>query len=215
MTNKQVYFAEIIESSLDNFLSQCWQWDFFPEFGSLIQTQSENKIILGIVTQIQTGSMDPMRYPFAYQKTEEELIKEQPQIFEFLKTTFKIQVLGYSEKSSVRPEEPNRRLEGSSENYKIYYNLPPKPCKIHSFVKNADKELSSMFFSKQDFLYMLFGYSNQITNLDELLIAILKKVNGKNELTPSKLDDFCQTFSILTGNDYKRMKLFLRRIENL
>ena len=197
MENKQDYFAEVIESSLDNFLSQCWQWDFFPEFGSLIQVKNENKIILGVVTQIQTGSMDPMRYPFAYQKTEEELIEQQPQIFEFLKTTFKVQVLGYSEKN------------------RIFYQLPPKPCKIHSFIKNADKELSSIFFSKQDFLYMLFGYSNQITNLDELLVAILKKTNEKNELTTSKLDDFCQTFSILTGNDYRRMKLFLRRIESL
>ncbi len=191
------FFAEVIESSLDNFLAQCWQWDFFPEFGSLIQAKSEDKIILGCVTQIQTGSMDPMRYPFAYQKTEEELIKEQPQIFEFLKTTFKVQVLG------------------SFQEEKIFYTIPPKPCKIHSFIKKADKKIATLFFNKPDFLYILFGFSNQITNLDELLIAILQNLKTKNELTTIKLDSFCQTFSILTGNDYRRMKLFLRRIENL
>ena len=200
MNNSKVYsdfFAEVIESSLDNFLAQCWQWDFFPEFGSLIQVKSENIIILGCVTQIQTGSMDPMRYPFAYQKTEEELIKEQPQIFEFLKTTFKVQILGF-----IKEE-------------KIFYTLPPKPCKIHSFIKKTDKELTTLFFNKPNFLNLLFGFSNQITNLDELLIAILQNLKIKNELTPSKLDNFCQTFSILTGNDYRRMKLFLSRIENL
>ena len=191
------FFAEVIESSLDNFLAQCWQWDFFPEFGSLIQAKSEDKIILGCVTQIQTGSMDPMRYPFAYQKTEEELIKEQPQIFEFLKTTFKVQVLGFL-------------LEE-----KIFYTIPPKPCKIHSFIKKAEGKLTALFFNKPDFLHILFGFSSQITNLDELLIAILQNLQTKNELTSVKLDSFCQTFSILTGNDYRRMKLFLSRIENL
>ncbi|MFH1644280.1 MAG: hypothetical protein ABIA74_03830 [bacterium] len=231
MTNKQAYFAEVIESSLDNFLAQCWQWDFFPEFGSLIQAQNEDILTLGVVTQIQTGSMDPMRYPFAYQKTEEELIEQQPQIFEFLKTTFKVQIIGFanSKKSPVRPacpsksrfeagrrlEEPKGHLEGYSEKNNFYYHLPSKPCKIHSFIKKADKELSSLFFSNPDFLHMLFGYSSQITNLDELLITILKNLKINNELTSSNLSNFCQTFSILTNNDYRRMKSFLCRIESL
>ena len=78
-------FAEVIESSLGVFTAQCWQWDYFPEFGSLVQVKSGGDRILGVVIQVQTGSMDPMRYPFPYQKTEDELRKEQPQIFEFLK----------------------------------------------------------------------------------------------------------------------------------
>ena len=191
------FFAEVIESSLDNFLAQSWQWDFFPSFGSLIQVKSKKTVILGVVTQVQTGSMDPMRYPFPYQKTEEELLREQPQIFEFLKTTFRVQIVGYID------------------NGKIFYMLPPKPCKIHAFVQNASGDMIKSFFNKPDFLHLLFSFSASISNLDELLLAIFRQLFKNKMLSANKLDSFCQTFSLLTGNDYRRLKLFLKRVEFL
>ncbi len=197
LSSKKEFFAEIIESSLEGFLAQCWEWNFFPSFGSLVQVENKDEVTLGVVTQIQTGSMDPMRYPFPYQKTEDELLNEQPQIFEFLKTTFRVQIVGYLQKD------------------KFYYLLPSKPCKIHAFVKNAKQTTSINFFSKADFLHLLFAFSSQITNLDELLLAVLKQINTQKQLTSQKLDSFCQTFSLLTGNDYRRLKLFLKRVENL
>lgn len=197
---KKDCFAEIIESCLDNFLAQCWQWDYFPEFGSLIYVENKDELILGIVTQIQTGSMDPLRYPFPYQKTEEELLEEQPQIFEFLKTTFRVQILGFLDKKKDN---------------KIFYHVPPKPCKIHSFVKNHSRQIFIDFFSKTDFLNILFSFSTQIPNLDELLLAILHNISKQNLLSNDFLDEFCKSFSLLTGNDYRRLKLFLKRIENL
>ncbi len=198
-SDKKNYFAEVIESSLESFLAQCWQWNFFPSFGSLVQVENEKTITLGIVSQIQTGSMDPMRYPFPYKKTEQQLLSEQPQIFEFLKTTFKAHIVGYVDK-----EEKN----------KFYYQLTPNPCKIHAFVRNSPSTISTGFFSKPDFLHLLFAFSGQIANIDELLLAILKQLNTQKLLTHKKLDEFCQTFSLLSGNDYRRLKLFLKRIES-
>jgi len=198
-SSKTNYFAEIIESSLDSFLAQCWNWNYFPEFGSLVQIKSTDTTHLGIVTQINTGSMDPMRYPFPYQKTEEELLQEQPQIFEFLKTTFKVQIVGYTSKANMQ----------------IHYLLPTKPCKIHGFVSRCPDTLSAHFFDKPDFLHILFEFSNQIPNINELLIAIIKQLSSKKQLTAKKLDLFCQTFSLLTGNDYRRLKMFLKRIEKM
>ena len=195
---KKDFFAEVIESSLDNFLAQCWQWDFFPKFGSLVQIESEQEIVLGIVCQVNTGSMDPMRYPFPYQKTEEELLEEQPQIFEFLKTTFKVQICGFLEKKA-----------GS----KILYILPTKPCKIHSFVEEAMIKTVANFFDEPNFLHLLFAFSSQIPNLDELLLAIFRQLSSQKLLTLEKMDSFCQTFSLLTGNDYRRLKLFLKRVD--
>lgn len=191
-------FAEIIESSLDNFLAQSWQWDVIPNFGSLVQVETSNQSVFGIITQIQTGSMDPMRYPFPYQKTEKELIEEQPQIFEFLKTMFKVQIIGYA-----KIENQNR----------FYYHLPPKPCKIHAFVKNTPPQITKEFFSKPDYLHLLFSFSSNFTNLDELLVAILNNLATQKLLDSKKLDAFCQSFSLLTGNDYRRLKLFLKRVE--
>jgi hypothetical protein len=66
--DKQRYFAEVVESSLQSFTAQTWQWDNFPAFGSLVCVQGKQRTLFGIVYQVQTGSMDPSRYPFPYQK---------------------------------------------------------------------------------------------------------------------------------------------------
>ncbi len=186
-------FAEIIESSLDHYIAQCWQWNYFPRFGSLVFVNEGTKAILGIVTHIQTGSIDPTRTPFPYQKTEAELLAEQPQIFEFLKTTFTVQVVGYQEQS-------------------IYYVIPPTPCKIHTFVAPCPPTLTTDFFSRADFLHVLFGYAHNISNLDELLVAIIKQLIEQKSFNQQILDSFCQSFTLLTGNDYRRLKLFLNRL---
>lgn len=189
------HFAEVIEGSLVNWLAQSWQWDNFPPFGSLVMVESKNCTIFGIVHQVQTGSMDPVRYPFPYQKTEEELLREQPQIFEFLKTTFSCLTIGYLEKNI------------------IHYLLAPEPPKIHSFVQLIPANLSKQFFSNEKYLHLLFNLGQYIFNLDELILVLLKKQKTLDILTTDRLHRFMHTYSLLIGNDYRRIKLFLQRIE--
>ena len=193
-TNKA--FAEIIESSLQGWLAQSWQWNTFPHFGSLVMVETKKRIVFGIVHQIQTGSMEPMRYPFPYQKTEEELMRDQPQIFEFLKTTFSCLVIGYQEKG------------------KMYYLTAPEPPQIHSFVAPMDTDTAKQFLYSERYLHVLFGAAN-LFNLDELLLAILKQHTELHILSPEKLTSFISTYSLLTGNDYRRLKLFLQRADHL
>jgi hypothetical protein len=188
-------FAEIIESSLQNWLGQSWEWDTFPQFGSIVTTESNNRLIFGIIHQVQTGSMDPIRYPFPYKKTEEELRREQPQIFEFLKTTFSCLTLGYQEHG------------------KIHYLLAPEPPKIHSFVKPMSDYLAKQFFGSHNYLHMLFSMANGISNIDELLLAILKQQVSLNIISEDTLENFIQRYSLLIGNDYRRIKLFLQRAQ--
>lgn len=195
--NKNKSFAEIIESNLSEFKAQCWNWNQSPSFGSLITTSHNSLQIFGIVHTIQTGSMDPHRYPTPYQKTEEELQKEQPQIFEFLQTTFTCITIGYQE------------------NGKIFYHLPEKPPKIHAFVNNASSEEYQQFFAQEQFLHLLFNLSNQIFNLDELLLALLKQLQQKKVLDSQNLNNFIETFSILCKNDYQKLKIFLQRTNQL
>lgn len=192
---KDKCFAEVIESSLTGWLAQSWSWDTFPEFGSFVVVEGKKRTIFGIVHQVQTGSMDPVRYPFPYQKTEEELLKEQPQIFEFLKTTFSCIVVGYQEKKSIS------------------YLIAPEPPKIHSFIACPDNETSKIFFANNKYLHLLFTHSAQIFNMDELLLALLRQHKDFNILSPEKINSFMQTYSLLIGNDYRRIKLFLQRVE--
>lgn len=193
----QKYFAEVIESSLTGWLAQSWAWDTFPEFGSFVAIEGKKRTIFGIVHQVQTGSMDPVRYPFPYQKTEEELLKEQPQIFEFLKTTFSCITIGYQEKKSIS------------------YLIAPEPPKIHAFIMHPDTELSKFFFASNKYLHLLFTHSAQIFNMDELILALFKQYKDLNILTSEKIGIFMQTYSLLIGNDYRRIKLFLQRVEHM
>src|SRR5579863_2028069 len=191
------YFAEVIESSLTGWLAQSWQWNTFPSFGSLVTIEEKKRTLFGIVHQVQTGSMDPIRYPFPYKKTEEELLQEQPQIFEFLKTTFSCLVIGYEEK------------------YSMTYLIAPEPPKIHSFISHPSIEKSKIFFASSRYLHLLFTHSSHIFNIDELMLALLKNHMALNILTKEKLITLMQTYSLLTGNDYRRIKLFLQRMDHL
>lgn len=188
-------FAEVIESSLHGFTAQSWEWDAFPSFGSLVAIHTDKRILFGIVHQIQTGSMDPSRHPFPYKKTEEELRREQPQIFEFLRTTFSCITIGYQERNSY------------------FYLLAPEPVKIHAFICPMPQELAFNFLSDDAYLHLIFSLSNHLFNLDELLLAILKYQTELGLLTPTRITTFIQRFSLLTGNDYRRLKLFLQRAE--
>ena len=197
MKNNNQCFAEIIQSSLDEWISQSWKWDNFPHFGSIVTVEDKKRKTFGVIYSVQTGSLDPIHTPVAYKKTEEELMAEQPQIFEFLKTTFSCLTIGYEE-------------EG-----KIFYQLAPEPPKIHSFVSKIDKSSAKEFFKSNLYLHSLFGYANKIGNLDELLLAILKFKTSTITLTQTEINNFMQTFSLLTGNDYRRLKLFLQRAQNI
>lgn len=189
--------AEVIESSLGHFLSQSWEWNEAVPFGSLVVAQTKQRTILGIVYQIQTGSLDPQRYPFTYKKTQEELLREQPQIFEFLKTNFSSIIIGYMEHD------------------RIHYQLAPLPPQIHSFVGPASTSLARQCFARDIYLQGLFAAANLVGNVDELLLAILNYQSSLQILDAKKIGPLMQTYSLLTGNDYRRIKLFLQRVEPL
>ena len=200
-SQKSPVFAEIIKSSLYQWQGCCWEWDTAPALGSLVTIQAGTRRLFGIVYQIETGSKDPSRIPYTYKKTEEELKRDQPHIFEFLQTSFLCLPLGYL------PEQHN------SSTQKIIYQLPPEPPKIHAFIAHASTAEIENFFIESGYLHVLFGLSQSIAYLDELLLALLKRQADAGLLTEEKLLYFIQTFSVLTGNNYQRLKLFLQRVD--
>jgi len=190
-------FAEVIESSLESWTAQSWQWDRFPTFGSLVAVDSGDRTIFGVICEVKTGSDDPSRRPFAYGKTEDELREQQPQIFEFLRTSFSCLTVGYRQRG------------------KMFYTVAPAPPKIHTFVAPLEKDEAKRFLAHDGYLYLLFGMANQGIALDELLLAVLSYHEALGILAESTLTRFMRTYSLLTANDYRRAKLFLRRAEQL
>lgn len=187
-------FAEIIESSLACWKARSWQWDYAPPFGSLVTLEHKNLCLFGIIHQIELGSSDPSREPYAYQKNEAVLQAEQPQIFEFLRTNIHIVPVGYQEET------------------RVFYQLPPVPPKIHTFVQHADAEQERLFFSDPSYLHTLFGLSNYINHLDELLLTILKNIAYKN-ISSHTVTQFIDTLSQQSHNDYNRIRLFCARAQ--
>lgn len=194
--DKHHYIAEIVESSLYNWTAQCWRWDTVPEFGSLIHIPHKKRTIYGLVYGITTGSLDSNRYPFTYQKTEEELMAEQPQIFEFLKTHIACVTLGFEEHE------------------KVIYQIPPEPPKIHAFVGAVPPQTLKVFFSRPDFLHLLFQ-SPETTQIDELFLALLRHLKKHNLVTTEKITSYLETITLLIGNDYRRLSILMQRIESL
>ena len=193
---KQTYFAEILESSISTWQAQSWQWDAIPEYGSLVTATSNNRTLFGIIYDIKTGPMDPIRQPVAYQKTQEELEKEQPQIFEFLKTSFSCLSIGYQD------------------NKQFFYNLPPQPPKMHTFVGHATTKQYEACFSHEQFLHLIFNSTEQI-NREELLLAIIKHQLHHKVLTKKRLNKFIESYFILNRNNYLQTKMFLPRLQML
>jgi hypothetical protein len=200
MPNKLQYFAEIVESSLWDCTAQSWQFNQAPAYGSLLVIEDQNTKYFGLVCQISTGSLDTVRLPIAYQKTEQELQQELPQIFEFLKTTFTCLLVGYQAQVDLKANQ-------------LIYTAPAVPPKIHMFVRAATAPELELFFNSYQFLHLLFSRANQMNNqIDELLLAVFQRAKTKLDLA-TKLDEFTELFALLVGRDYQRLRLFFGRLE--
>lgn len=190
-------FAEVVESSLHHWKAQSWEWDCSPAYGSLVSVRQDNHTYIGLVYEVTTGSMDPTRYPFPFKKTEQELKKEQPQIFEFLKTTFSSLTIGYYQKGNIK------------------YIAPSAPARMHAFIEPISGELQERFFAVPNYLHRVFTLSSYITNIDDLLIALLHQRSEQKPFSRASFNKFMHTYSLLTGNEYRRIKLFLQQVPEI
>ncbi len=192
------YFGEIIESSITHFVFQTWDWKMQTPFGSVVMVKNKNETIYGIVYQIKTGSHEGDRQVYAYQKPLEELEIEQPHIFSFLKTTVYALPLGYKK---------NNAIIGS---------LPLKPCLIHAFVGHASiDELKALFTKNCTYLNHLFALQQDLFNLDELLFGLITFQESVDSFFKNNRENFLSAYSLLIGNDYKRLQFFIEKISQL
>ena len=187
-------FGEIIEASLQKYKAQSWSWNVIPAFGSLVITAETD--IWGMVYEVHTAPSEPLRLPKALKLTELQLKNEHPQIFNFIETNFSAIVIGHNKKP-------------------IFYQLSPYAAKLHNFVKKASKEEELLFFKDHSYLHVIFENSNLIPNLNELILAIISRYQELDILNDSFINEFINLLSHLYGNDYTKLNLLLKRIDNL
>lgn len=185
--------GEIIASSLHLWRAQSWRWNYFPPFGSLMAIEQDATTLIGVVTHVETGSLDPTRTPFAYRKTEEELMRDQPHIFEFLQTTFSCFPLATFQSGAVA------------------YRRSPVPPKMHAFVTHADTDLVRTFFSSPEWVHALAAVDRE--QIDELFLALCTQACVTYNPSEDDLARVMHSFALVLGNDYRRIRLLVQRLE--
>ncbi len=193
--NSQLVFGEIIESSLTSWTIQSWQLEDYPPFGAIIQTNYDNNQHFGVICDIKTGPKDTGRAPFAFGKTIEALKQEQPHIFQLLQTTITAIPLSYSN------------------NQHFVYEIPKRPAPIHAFAQSCTAQELKAFFAHSQWVVTFFNLAQQNPLFDELLIALLRNGHEHQALDKETIQEIIDIFCLLTHDDYRKLKIFLQRIE--
>ncbi len=191
-------FAEIIESTVTQSQGLCWEWAHLPMLCALVKITQQQHTFFGCITDIRTGSNDPLRQPIAFKKTEAELLREQPQIFVFLQTTFTIKILGYAL---------------AQEN--LEYLLPPQPAKLHAFIEYASSEECIKFFAHPECLSLFSVTRNESIDPDEMLLALVRHLSRIQALNHNLIQKICFYRSTMVDTDYRKIKIFMQRLQNL
>lgn len=187
------YIAEVIESSTTEFAAQARELNGSPPFGAFIKVGTSPTSI-AMVYDISTGSIDMNRRPVAYGKSEESLRKEQPQIFELLRTEMKAKIVGYCAESG-----------------QMRHLIPPQPPRLHSFVYPCTSKEIQEFTRSFDYFRTLADFGGTLS--DELLIAAVQQTCCCQEHSARHcLIRAGKELSRLFRDDYDRLESILRRI---
>lgn len=194
--------GEIISSNTTGFIAQCIKNDSneltlpqAPHFGTFVRA-SCNEIgfdIIAIVNEISSGSIDSVHRPTAMNLSREELKKQQPQIFDLLKTDFSAIVIGYIE------------------NGKMHQYIPPHPPQIHDFVYSCNASEVKMITENLDYLRTLLTYTSSLS--EELIASNIRHAFIARGSNRDFLIHVGRELSNLLKDNYDRLSAILRRIK--
>ena len=196
MSDKLACFAEIIESYQTYYRAQSWDYTCTPAHGSLVVAEQDGAVVYALVYHSQTGTDDSVRTVHAYQKTQEELVRDQPHIFLLLKTNFSVIIIGHERDK------------------KLYYQSAPVPAPLHAFVRHATLDEWRIFANTVNYVPLLFGQQN-FFNVDELLCAFVGALKQKTLAEEAFLVELLGICMGLCDNDYRRVRFLAQRFEQV
>ena len=185
------YIGEVVESGTKGYVARSPRMGEAPPFGSFVRTDAGCPVY-GLVYEIITGSREPGRKPDAYDMSIEELRREQPQIFELLKTEFHVLTLGYLEAGKIR------------------FALSPLPPPIHSFVFECTDEEKEALSSEDFFLRAIISAPN--VPADDLIISSLLSAQEVRKYDMDFMVRMGKSLSRFLKDDYERLASILRRL---
>lgn len=193
-----IRFGEVVVSSIEQLEIQCYQIYESPDLGALVRTGDINSpqgAIYGVVSGIETSSLDPSRRPVTHgfdASTEEEVHLENPQIAQLLRTHVRVSVVGHG--------------YGSTTNQ----YLPPLPPKLYAFVYRCSVEEVQRFTENFDFLSLLVK-ANFIA-VDEVIAAMLRQASAVTAQPDQFLIQAGRVIASILGGDMARLNSILKRL---
>ncbi|NPV26455.1 MAG: hypothetical protein HPY81_03150 [Firmicutes bacterium] len=185
------HIGEVVEATTNQLVAQALKLHQPPAFGSFVKTESDYVVTFGVVYEAQTTSLEPNRRSTAYGLSEEELQREQPQIFSLLRTEFKVLTIGFKDSDAW------------------YGYLPPQPPRIHAFVEECTEEEVVGITSNFNYLHTLcFSQAGS----DELIAACLRRASQAHPVPRQYLIDAGKELVRLLKDDYDRFNAILRRL---
>ena len=160
--------GEIIEVSSRSAIAQSYELYGCPPIGSVVKCGDDKEDIYGVITNIETRSIDPGRRPnpkgpgFAEVN---ELYKSNPEITHLMKTEFNIVFLGY------------KNNENTTE-----ISIPPTPPRIFSFISTLPEDEMINIFSDEGLVKFIVN-SNMELKDDVIIMIISKYLNSKKNKT--------------------------------
>ena len=156
--------------------------------------------VYALVYGANTTSLEPNRRPSALGfEDEDEMRRQQPQIFELLRTEFSGLLVAYSE----GPDSPLRR------------HLPPRPPRIHSRVYPCTAEETRALTEDLSFLRgVLLPSGGALAGVpsDELAAACLRQARAAHPDDPEFLLRAGRTLATILAVDYERLQAILRNV---
>lgn len=193
--------GEVLESNTSTLKAQVPRDVAAPAFGAWIKVpQKDGQVVYGVVSMVEQGSLMPSRRATALGKTNDELVREMPHVFELLRTSFTAQIVAY-------PEPAGR----------IRQTLPPYPVAIHEFVEACTPQELRALETPLDFLRTLVQRGDAGAPMDDLLVALLRQLyeahkTEREEEAYRLLVDAGRTLSRLFADDHERLQAILRRV---
>ena len=185
--------GEVVESTSTSFVAQCYQLEGAPALGGLVRTDSPD--IYGVVGSVTTEPLDSARPVLARGEdadSEEDVIRDNPQLARLLTSRFEVFIAGHVEDDVIRQY------------------LPPRPPRVHSFVYSCSPEEVSSFTVRLDLLRLLLN--SGAPHADEIVGACIRQAASSHGQPADFLAEACRALAVELAGDVARLSSILRRI---
>ena len=185
--------GEVVESTSTSFVAQCYQLEGAPALGGLVRTDAPD--IYGVVGVVTTEPLDSARPVLARGEdagSEEDVIRDNPQLARLLTSRFEVFIAGHVEDGI------------------IHQYLPPRPPKVHSFVYACDPEEIALFTGQLDLLRLLLN--SGAIHSDEIVGACIRQAALSHDHPAEFLAHARRTLAVELSADVARLNSILRRV---